>query len=212
MEAKQIAIKTLVVSILAVISLELLLRWLLPPHLIVLGLIRLFQAVLVLLAAKAWGQGLSSLGVDRAGLFVGFKRGLLWSAGLALLCCILVSVLLVLDLNPVMFLQARLPRKSTDVALFFFVGGVLAPVTEEIFFRGLIYGFLRRWGFPSALVLSTLFFVLVHPMDSGLPVTQIVGGVLFAAAYELEGNLVVPITIHALGNLAIFVASLVIRY
>jgi hypothetical protein len=41
--------------------------------------------------------------------------------------------------------------------------------------------------------------------------TQIIGGVLFAVAYELEGSLFVPITIHALGNLAIFGSSLVIR-
>jgi hypothetical protein len=212
MEAKQIATKTLVASILAVLSLELLLRWVLSYHpLIVLGLIRLLQAILVLLAAKVWGQGLSSLGMDQACLFSGFKRGLLWSAVFALLCGVLFCVLFVLDLNPIKFLQARLPRKSTDVALFFLVGGIIAPVTEEIFFRGLIYGFLRRWGFPSALVLSTLFFALVHPMDRSLPLTQIIGGVLFAVAYEFEGNLLVPITIHALGNLAIFGSSLVLR-
>jgi hypothetical protein len=39
--------------------------------------------------------------------------------------------------------------------------------------------------------------------------TQIVGGVLFAIAYEIEGNLMTPITIHSLGNLAIFTISLV---
>jgi hypothetical protein len=38
-------------------------------------------------------------------------------------------------------------------------------------------------------------------------VTQVVGGILFAAAYEIEKNLVVPITIHCLGNLAIFALS-----
>jgi membrane protease YdiL (CAAX protease family) len=76
-------------------------------------------------------------------------------------------------------------------------------VTEELFFRGILYGYFRRWGIFPALFLSTLFFVLLHPVKA-LAVTQTVGGVLFAAAYEIEGNLLVPITIHVLGNLAIF--------
>jgi len=215
MEAKQIAIRTLVVSILGVLCLEFLLRWqwMLSYHplIVIVGLIRLLQAILVVLVAVVWDRGLPSLGMNRTTLFSGFKRGLLWSAAFALLCFILVSVLLMLDLNPMKLIQARLPRKSTEVVLFFLVGGVIAPVTEEIFFRGLIYGFLRRWGFPAAFVLSTLFFVLAHPMDRSLPVTQIIGGLLFAMAYEVEGNLLVPITIHALGNLALFSSSLLLH-
>jgi hypothetical protein len=37
-----------------------------------------------------------------------------------------------------------------------------------------------------------------------------IGGILFAVAYELEKNLLVPIIIHVLGNLAIFVLALII--
>jgi membrane protease YdiL (CAAX protease family) len=37
---------------------------------------------------------------------------------------------------------------------------------------------------------------------------QIIGGIVFALAYEASGNLLVPITIHVLGNLAIFTLSL----
>ena len=60
----------------------------------------------------------------------------------------------------------------------------------------------------SALVLSTLIFVLLHPTISGFPLPQVVGGLVFAVAYEVEGNLLVPITIHALGNMAIFALAL----
>ena len=90
--------------------------------------------------------------------------------------------------------------------LFFLVGGVVAPVAEEILFRGLVYGFLRRWGAILAVILSTALFALAPPLR-GLPLTQIVGGLLFASAYEMENNLLVPITIHVLGNLAIFTLS-----
>jgi len=78
------------------------------------------------------------------------------------------------------------------------------PVAEEIFFRGILYGFFRRWGAVAAVVLSTVIFVLAHPIFPGIPLPQVVGGVVFAVAYEVEGSLMVPITIHALGNMAIF--------
>ena len=67
---------------------------------------------------------------------------------------------------------------------------------------------IRRWGMPVALVLSTFLFVLPHLGSSGLPITQMIGGILFAAAYEIEGSLIVPIMIHAFGNMAIFSFSL----
>ena len=89
------------------------------------------------------------------------------------------------------------------------VGGLVAPIAEEIFFRGVIYGFLRRWGVLLALAGSTVIFVLAHAISSRIPLTQIVGGIVFAVAYEVEGKLMVPITIHVLGNMAIFTLSLV---
>lgn len=41
-----------------------------------------------------------------------------------------------------------------------------------------------------------------------LIITQILGGIVFAVAYKTSGNLMVPITIHCLPNLAIFSLSL----
>jgi membrane protease YdiL (CAAX protease family) len=100
-------------------------------------------------------------------------------------------------------IRIPLPSDPSEILQLFIVGGLVGPVTEELFFRGILYGYFRRWGIFPALFLSTLFFVLLHPVKV-LAVTQTVGGVLFAAAYEIEGNLLVPITIHVLGNLAIF--------
>jgi membrane protease YdiL (CAAX protease family) len=88
------------------------------------------------------------------------------------------------------------------------VGGIVAPIAEEVFFRGILYGFFRRWGVVVALVFSTLLFVFPHLGTHGLPTTQIIGGILFALAYEVEDSLLAPITIHALGNMAIFTLSL----
>jgi membrane protease YdiL (CAAX protease family) len=87
------------------------------------------------------------------------------------------------------------------------VGGLIAPVAEELCFRGIVYSFFRRWGILIALVASTALFVALHTFQ-GLPVVQIVGGIVFAIAYETTGNLMVPITIHCLGNITIFTLSL----
>ena len=86
------------------------------------------------------------------------------------------------------------------------MGGIVAPVAEEIFFRGLIFGYLRRWGIPAAILISTALFAAFHL--PAVPVTQIVGGAVFAIAYHTGRSLMVPIVIHTLGNLAIFTLSL----
>jgi hypothetical protein len=57
--------------------------------------------------------------------------------------------------------------------------------------------------------MSTLLFVLSHPSRHTIPVPQMIGGILFAVAYEMEKNLLAPITIHILGNLAIFILALI---
>ena len=118
-------------------------------------------------------------------------------------------VLFVVGINGLTLIQAHLPKKPSEIILFFVIGGMVGPVAEEIFFRGMLYGFFRRWGVVVALVLSTLIFVLAHPVFPGIPVTQVVGGIVFAVAYEVEGSLMAPITIHALGNMGIFTLSLI---
>jgi membrane protease YdiL (CAAX protease family) len=87
----------------------------------------------------------------------------------------------------------------------FLVGGLIAPVAEELFFRGILYGFFRQWGLLFAILSSTMIFVLAHP---GASYVQITGGIIFAISYEKEKNLIVPITIHSLGNLSLFSLSL----
>jgi hypothetical protein len=73
----------------------------------------------------------------------------------------------------------------------------------------MLYGFFRRWGILAALIPTTVIFTLAHPVCSHISATRIVGGIIFAVAYEMEASLMVPITIHILGNMAIFTLSLI---
>jgi len=214
MEAKEIQLKTLFLCLAAVIAVELA-TWVVAsksvyhPMLILAGG-RLLQILLIVLIIMIWGKGFSSIGLVRSGMVSGLKKGLLWSAGFGAIASLVCMGLFAAGINSLTLIRIRLPRQTADLVLFFIVGGIVGPVAEEIFFRGILYGFLRRWGVIVALVLSTLIFVLCHPVSHGIPVTRLVGGLLFAAAYEIGGSLIVPITIHGLGNLAIFTLSLMI--
>jgi hypothetical protein len=209
MEAKPIGVKVLALSAGAVFFIETAL-WLVgrDHSLFALGLGRLVETILILSVVSKVGKGWSSLGLGRSRIGFGLQRGLIWSAGFAVAAVFMLVALLLLDIKALAFLQVNLPKGLLELSLFFVVGGVLGPVAEELFFRGILYGFFRRWGVAAAVILSTCLFVLPHMRSQTVPLTQAVGGIVFAAAYEIEGSLMVPVTIHVLGNLALFALSL----
>ncbi len=209
MEAKPIKVKTLILSVVAVAFVEagLVFSKAFFNPLLRLGVARLFDLGLMVWIVHAAEGSITSIGLDRLGWSAGLKKGLLWSASFGALSGIVFTVLFISGVHPLSIIRTSLPKNSANLFLFFLVGGIVAPMAEEVFFRGILYGFLRQWGIAVALVLSTAAFALTHGLGHGFPMTQIVGGVLFAAAYEVEKNLLVPITIHCLGNLAIFALS-----
>jgi membrane protease YdiL (CAAX protease family) len=213
MEANQVANKTLIISLAAIVSVEWSLRFLVSKGLfdsmVILGVARLLEIILVLLILVITGQGVSSIGLAPSKMVSGLRRGLVWSLGFGIIAFLVFVVLYLAGVNALIFVQGRVPTKLGKIILFFFVGGILGPIAEEIFFRGLLYGFFRRWGVFLAVALSTLLFVGVHPVFHGILVPQVVGGIVFAVAYEVGGSLLVPITIHVLGNMAIFTLSLI---
>ncbi len=213
METNKIETKTLILSLAAIVSIEMVTRAVILKivyfPMIFLGTARLLEIVSVVLIVLIWGKGLSSIGLAQSKIVFGLKRGLLWSVGFAVTAFLAFVILSIAGINALPFMKARLPTGHGEIILFLFVGGLVAPIAEELFFRGVLYGFFRRWGVAVALILSTLIFVMFHPIGHQIPVTQAVGGVIFALAYELEGSLMVPITIHSLGNTAIFALSLI---
>jgi membrane protease YdiL (CAAX protease family) len=74
-----------------------------------------------------------------------------------------------------------------------------APVAEEVFFRGLVFGGLLRWGFWPAALISGFLFSLVH-FDPGSVVPFIAIGVLLAWLYQRSGTLWYPILFHFVFN------------
>jgi CAAX protease family protein len=182
----------------------------LAPAMVATGLTRIIgTGVLLAITFKMQGQ-LDAVGLRPSAIGSGALRGIVWSMSFGAVVVAGLIVGRLAGMNLVDLLQFRLPHQPEDILFFFVVGSVIAPIAEEIYFRGLVYGYLRRWGPGVAILGSTLLFVAAHPALQTIPITQIIGGLLFAIAYEAEKNLMVPIVIHMSGNLALF--SLVYLY
>ena len=87
---------------------------------------------------------------------------------------------------------------------------LVGPVCEEVFFRGLVFGALRRsFPFWAAALLSSAVFAASHGWGMGWglagPILYLqiyAGGLAAAYAYELTGTLAAPVALHALWNAA----------
>jgi membrane protease YdiL (CAAX protease family) len=77
----------------------------------------------------------------------------------------------------------------------------IVPVTEEVTFRGVIFGQLRRGFGPwISVVLSAVLFGLMHGISVHIGYA-IACGLIIAACYHLTDSLVAPILLHAVFNI-----------
>jgi membrane protease YdiL (CAAX protease family) len=80
------------------------------------------------------------------------------------------------------------------------VVGLFIPFAEELLFRGLLYGWLRRrLGVPAAALLSALLFSGLHRIVWLIPALAVIG-VILALVYEKSGSLWPAVIVHALFN------------
>lgn len=88
---------------------------------------------------------------------------------------------------------------------FGFVAILLAPVVEELLFRGMMYPALKQVGFPRfALLFTSFFFALIHlNLMTFLPLFLF--AMVLVWLYEQTDNLIVPIVAHSLFNAVNFV-------
>ncbi len=95
--------------------------------------------------------------------------------------------------------------------LTFVAVALFAPVVEEVFFRGFVYGGLRqRIGVIGATVGSTLLFTLLHfTLDQFVPIFIL--GLFLAWLYEKTGSLYPGIVLHAANNALALIALAIVR-
>jgi membrane protease YdiL (CAAX protease family) len=99
----------------------------------------------------------------------------------------------------------------TGQLLFFIGAAIVAPIGEEVLFRGYVFNAIRQtfgarnWGVPLAYALSALLFAGVHSLEVsqgliGLLVPLFAIGLLLAWTMHSTGSLLPCIIAHAINN------------
>jgi len=90
----------------------------------------------------------------------------------------------------------------------FGIAVIAAPLTEELIFRGCLYGIVRQsYGRMAALLVSSALFALIHGHMPSLPGLAVFAAGL-ALVYERCGSLWAPILMHAGFNSLTIVAAI----
>lgn len=118
--------------------------------------------------------------------------------------------------DAILHLLPPIPKRYEDVfkdvstlsAFSIILAVIVAPVCEEIIFRGIILeGFLKRFHAPAAIVLSSFLFGLMH-LNIWQGVSAFTGGLLLGWIYHRSRSLLPCILLHALNNLlSVWLAS-----
>lgn len=176
-------------------------------------MISAFELILIVVpigAAIVTGAGPAALGLTRYRLR-GLGEGLLLGGTLvAVSMCYSLSMKW---LSPELYermqteqqQQLRLLDGPLPLLLLFVL--VIAPLGEELFFRGFVFTGLRgRLGFALASGLSAALFALAHVMPLSMPVLFAVG-LGTAAMLERHGSLAICLVTHATFNLVSLLLS-----
>jgi membrane protease YdiL (CAAX protease family) len=97
---------------------------------------------------------------------------------------------------------AASPDRFEPVALVV-LAVLIAPIAEEVFFRGMLYNALRqRLHVAVAAPLQAVVFALYHPFGVAERAAIAFVGLFMAVFYDRQKTLVAPILVHALMNAA----------
>ena len=95
--------------------------------------------------------------------------------------------------------SAAMPAQTKLVFLLF--GALGAPIAEEIFFRGYLFGKFMRAGYVGfGIVFSSILFGVVHFSDAYNVPSISLFGVCLAWMYHRTGSLLTPIAAHMVNN------------
>lgn len=164
--------------------------------LIILELLYLVPVIIILVWRRVSWKALG---------FESFDKGIL---GLG--CGLLVGAYMIIIVHNLIISYAGLLTQGEEIFQFFgelenplallIVGVLLAPVIEEIFFRGFLFnGFRQYFGWNKAALLSALFFSLAHIQLVTLIPTFILG-YLLAYLFHKSNSLWPGIILHFLVN------------
>lgn len=139
----------------------------------------------------------------------------IWYSFLSLLAIFFVSFLYVFLMNSLFGIEAPASKieilvrnRSISSNILFVVVAVIAPFSEEVFFRGFLYSaFKKSWGVNTAIFLSSFLFAMIHmELYSFIPLMII--GWLLAYLFEKTKSLIPAIFLHGVYNLILILILL----
>lgn len=148
---------------------------------------------------------LRQLGLGKISSVSQIKKGVVGGVGLFVLVFltgIMVSTLIPAEPKIQPFAELLKNADSPfEVFVPFLIGGLFAPLGEEIYFRGFAYPvFKKKLGTIGGIILTAVFFSALH-FDLVRFVPIAIGGAGLAWLYETTGSLVTPIIAHSLWNI-----------
>jgi membrane protease YdiL (CAAX protease family) len=102
------------------------------------------------------------------------------------------------------------PDRAGAYAANFVAVAVIAPIVEELAYRGAGVSLLARWGTPAAILVTAAAFAAAHGLVEAFPILFIFGVAL--AWLRLRTESIFPcIAVHALFNAAALVAAVTLE-
>jgi hypothetical protein len=95
----------------------------------------------------------------------------------------------------------RQVKSPSQIINFLIQAVMIAPMIEELFFRGFLLTYLKTYvkTWPAILISAAVFALAHQNLDSVLPLWVL--GIILGVAYEHTGSILLPMGIHACFNL-----------
>ncbi len=143
------------------------------------------------------------LGISKARPGSYFRYGVIGGILLIIMVLVIGYVLKYLqpDLQPQYYEEMlRSATRLSDFLVILVVGAILAPLSEELFYRGMIYPVFRKhlgpvWG----AILAGLVFGMAH-WDFWRTIPLALGGIGLCYIYEKSGSILVSAVAHGVWN------------
>jgi uncharacterized protein len=139
----------------------------------------------------------------------------IWYSFLALLLIMLINFVYVILMTrifkispPSSKIEELITNKNVSYLMLLIIVSVVAPICEEIFFRGFLFqGFKKRLGVPAGIMISSVLFSAAHlDLYNFLPLLAI--GWVLAYLFHKTKSLLPVIFLHAIYNLILILILL----
>ena len=138
---------------------------------------------------------------------------------LGLGCGLLVASYVVIIIHNLILMALKIDTQGAEIlellnslespVWFFLVGAVLAPIVEEMFFRGFLFqGFRQKYGWITAALVSSAIFAAAH-LDLVALIPTFILGCLLAYVYHRSNSVWPGVILHVLVNAFGLCAALV---